>query len=101
MAKTCCSIETEPKTLNQGLLNRAREVAADVAQKMEPSEASTIFTEGIRPSFQEKEEEQLHKPVECEEKADITKRPCQCLSTTTIIESPDQVRPREPLSAPF
>lgn len=24
MAKTCCSIETEPKTLNEGLLNRAR-----------------------------------------------------------------------------
>ncbi|KAA0051034.1 uncharacterized protein E5676_scaffold347G00210 [Cucumis melo var. makuwa] len=45
MAKpnVCCSIELEPKTLNQGQLHQAREVAADVVQKLEPSEASLVL----------------------------------------------------------
>nr|POE53112.1 hypothetical protein CFP56_13656 [Quercus suber] len=68
MANNCCSIETEPKTLNEGQLNRAREVAADVVQKMEPNEASTIFNEILSPQIKdqerEKEEKEIHEPVE-------------------------------------
>ncbi|KAF3966511.1 hypothetical protein ACB098_05G043300 [Castanea mollissima] len=104
MANICCSIETEPKTLNRGQLNLAREVAADVVEKMEPNEASTVFNEKLRPSFQikdqerEKEEKELHEPVE---KGDIIERPCQCLCPTATVESPDQTSLKEPLSAPF
>ncbi|XP_023898519.1 uncharacterized protein LOC112010410 [Quercus suber] len=102
MANNCCSIETEPKTLNEGQLNRAREVAADVVQKMEPNEASTIFNEILSPQIKdqerEKEEKEIHEPVE---KGDIIERPCQCLCTTAIVESPDPTSLKEPLSAPF
>ncbi|XP_030972681.1 uncharacterized protein LOC115992597 [Quercus lobata] len=104
MANNCCSIETEPKTLNEGQLNRAREVAADVVQNMEPNEASTIFNEKlilspqIKDQEREKEEKELHEPVE---KGDIIERPCQCLCPTAILESPDQMSLKEPLSAPF
>ncbi|KAK8629087.1 hypothetical protein V6N13_077944 [Hibiscus sabdariffa] len=43
MAKVCCSIEMEPRTLKQGQLHHAREMA----QKMEPEEAAAVFIEGI------------------------------------------------------
>ncbi|KAJ7011875.1 hypothetical protein NC653_002080, partial [Populus alba x Populus x berolinensis] len=43
MANICCSIEMEPRTLREAQLSHAREEAADVAQKMEPKEASDVF----------------------------------------------------------
>jgi hypothetical protein len=49
------------------------------------------------------EENQLQKAVDqCEETArNIIELPTQCSCTTTNVESPDQVKLKEPLSAPF
>lgn len=48
------------------------------------------------------EGKQLQKAVEWAEKAhNIIELPSQCSCTTTNGESPDQVRLKEPLSAPF
>ncbi|XP_002299733.3 uncharacterized protein LOC7470576 isoform X1 [Populus trichocarpa] len=127
MANICCSIEMEPRTLREGQLSHARvskafdllqalnvsffqEVAADVAQKMEPEEASDVFINGLRPVVSIKEMSQIegngdrhdHKVVECKEKtAEIIDRPCQCSCIPKDIESPDQLNLKEPLSAPF
>ncbi|CAN6707187.1 hypothetical protein ACFX13_025563 [Malus domestica] len=114
MAKVCCSIETEPRTLSEGQLNHAREIAADVVEKMEPTEASAIFIEGLRPVLDsvkemkhmtDEEGEQLQlqtKLVEWKEEAQILEGPCQCLCSTAIVETPDQeTRLTEPVSAPF
>ncbi|CAK7356741.1 unnamed protein product [Dovyalis caffra] len=111
MANTCCLIEMEPRTLREGQLNHAREVAADVVQKMEPKEASTAFNKGLRPVVSIKQMNQIEengdqhndKLVKCkEETAEIIDRPCQCSCVTeNIEESPDQMNLKEPLSAPF
>ncbi|BFG24426.1 uncharacterized protein Pyn_04181 [Prunus yedoensis var. nudiflora] len=111
MAKVCCSIELEPRTLSEGQLNHARELAADVVEKMEQEEASAVFIRGLRPvgSMKEmvhmiaEEGEQLQsKVVECKEEAQILETPlCQCLCPTVNTQSPDQGRLTEPLSAPF
>uniref|UniRef100_A0A0A0K9S8 Uncharacterized protein n=1 Tax=Cucumis sativus TaxID=3659 RepID=A0A0A0K9S8_CUCSA len=105
MAKpnVCCSIELEPKTLNQGQLHKAREVAADVVQKLEHSEATLVLidmVERLRPmkcmfggggggggSLREFEEE---------------RKRCQCSYVSTD-QSPNKVLEllKEPLSAPF
>ncbi|KAE7999207.1 hypothetical protein FH972_003662 [Carpinus fangiana] len=90
------------------------EVAADVVQKKEPNEASTIFIEGSRPlevavpvttdvERHVEDENQLQKAVDqCEETArNIIELPSQCSCTTTNVESPDQEKLKEPLSAPF
>ncbi|KAM3380184.1 hypothetical protein P3S68_005757 [Capsicum galapagoense] len=45
MANFCCPIEMEPKTLKQGQLNLAREVAVDIVQNTESGEASNLFLE--------------------------------------------------------
>lgn len=62
-----------------------------------------LCMEGSRPlvALNDAEGNQLYKAVECEEKANIIEVPCQCSYTTTNVESPDQGRLREPLSAPF
>uniref|UniRef100_A0A5B7CBQ0 Uncharacterized protein n=1 Tax=Davidia involucrata TaxID=16924 RepID=A0A5B7CBQ0_DAVIN len=108
MANFCCSIEMEPRTLNEGQLNSAREVAVDIVQKKEAIEAADIFIEGLRPVVTIKEMAQmalkgdpLNKLVECNENAGITETSCQCLCTSAITESPDQSKLKEPLSAPF
>ncbi|KAI5336994.1 PREDICTED: LOC110613993 [Prunus dulcis] len=110
MAKVCCSIELEPRTLSEGQLNHARELAADVVEKMEPEEASAIFIQGLRPVGSMKdmvhmvaeEGEQLQsKVVEWKEAQILETPPCQCLCSTVNIESPDQGTLTEPLSAPF
>ncbi|KAK3219936.1 hypothetical protein Dsin_013906 [Dipteronia sinensis] len=52
MANICCSIEMEPKTLNEGQLNIAREVGADVVQKMESKEATiTLIKVSLIPLY--------------------------------------------------
>ncbi|KAJ7963058.1 Mannose-6-phosphate isomerase [Quillaja saponaria] len=112
MAKICCSIELEPKTLSQTQLNQAREVAAEVVQKLEPSEASSIFIEGLRPldptkeiikQMDEDNEGKDEKHFEINEGAKIVDdKACQCLCTTAAIDqSPDQFNLKEPFSAPF
>ncbi|KAJ0007527.1 hypothetical protein Pint_29642 [Pistacia integerrima] len=101
----CCSIETEPKTLSQDQLNQAREVAADVVQKMKEKEASSVFIkvqEGVEE--EEKNEEKLQKEeqfnIANNKEIQVIERPCQC-SVNNIAESPDQINLEEPLSAPF
>ncbi|XVF26816.1 hypothetical protein REPUB_Repub14bG0051600 [Reevesia pubescens] len=120
MAKVCCSIEMEPRTLNQGQLNHAREMAADVAQKMEPREASAIFIEqgmglisgvAIKEVVDELKLTNEEKEVGVEkhdeyfnqkEKAQsIEERPCQCSCENNNIESPDPNNLKEPVTAPF
>ncbi|XP_058192538.1 uncharacterized protein LOC131309870 [Rhododendron vialii] len=108
MAKPCCSIEMEPRTLNEGLMTHAREAAVDIVQKNEPNEASSIFMKGLEPVVRIKETVQIvqrgdsiHKLVENEQKTEITETTCQCVCNPGIMESPDLVELKEPLSAPF
>ncbi|KAJ6427496.1 hypothetical protein OIU84_022989 [Salix udensis] len=111
MANICCSIEMEPRTLSEGQLSHAREVAADVAQKMGPKEASAVFVNGLRPVVSIKEMSEVegngdrddHKVAECREKtAEIIDKPCQCSCNPKDKESPDHhLDLKEPLSAPF
>ncbi|KAJ4828292.1 hypothetical protein Tsubulata_034963 [Turnera subulata] len=109
MANVCCSIELEPRTLNEGQLNHAREVAADVVQKMEPKEASIVVIKGLPPpvpaiemDWREKNGDDLeHNLVSYEDKAAIIEGPCQCSCIPSNVESPEQVNFKEPLSAPF
>nr|XP_011466665.1 PREDICTED: uncharacterized protein LOC105352133 [Fragaria vesca subsp. vesca] len=112
MARVCCSIEMEPKTLSQVQLNHAREKAADVVQKTESSEASATFSEGLRPIYskrqterentsKEGEEVQNKLILELEESQVLSERSCQCLCGAANIETPDQENLKEPLSAPF
>ncbi|MQL78817.1 hypothetical protein Taro_011266 [Colocasia esculenta] len=51
MANKClgCTIEAEPRTLTGGALISAREAAKGIAETKEVEEASTLFTEGMRP----------------------------------------------------
>ncbi|KAH7547233.1 hypothetical protein FEM48_Zijuj01G0288000 [Ziziphus jujuba var. spinosa] len=104
MDKICCSIELEPRTLNQGQLNHVREVAADVVQKLEPHEASTLFVEGLRAVDSTKKMEQKideEVVVEFKEKTELIERPCQCACLNTNSETPVEHELKEPLSAPF
>ncbi|XP_015572831.1 uncharacterized protein LOC8273799 [Ricinus communis] len=110
MSNVCCSIELEPRTLKQGQLIHAREIAADVVQKMKAEEAYTVFIKGLRPEKQmdqieeNKHQEDHHQePVDyChKDKGEDFESPCQCSVITSNIESPDQINIKEPLSAPF
>ncbi|KAK7349201.1 hypothetical protein VNO77_06379 [Canavalia gladiata] len=107
MAKTPCSIELEPRTLNQVQLTQAREVAAEVVQKLEPREASALFIEGLIHPIKEvthmdENGRQVEKIVDCMVKAEtITEEKachCQCSCAT---ENPFPINLKEPLSAPF
>ncbi|KAL3824385.1 hypothetical protein ACJIZ3_020414 [Penstemon smallii] len=114
MANFCCSIEMEPRTLNQGQLNHAREIAVDIVQKKETNEASNIFIEGLEPIVEIKEVavvvvSNANPPREAAA-AEVMKTEinvetcCQCSCTTDqlVMESPlDACRVKEPLSAPF
>ncbi|XP_059644136.1 uncharacterized protein LOC132285916 [Cornus florida] len=114
MASFCCSIEMEPRTLNEGQITLAREVAEDIVQKKEHNEASGIFIEGLRPVVTVKEMTEMAQNqkgdsmldiIGCKEKAaaaGISETSCQCLRASDIVESPDQAEVlKEPLSAPF
>ncbi|XP_058074215.1 uncharacterized protein LOC131222968 [Magnolia sinica] len=108
MEDLCCAIEKEPRTLNEGELNNAREAAAVIVQK-EAAEALNIFTKGMKPvvSIKEMEKEvekrnQLHRLVEIKESAEIIERSCDCqCSSTNLEDSPDKINTPEPLTAPF
>ncbi|XP_022724816.1 uncharacterized protein LOC111281352 [Durio zibethinus] len=118
-ANVCCSIEMEPRTLKQGQLNHAREMAADVAQKMK-EDASAVFIEGLGlvSAVEIKEVNDLTNELEkevgvekhveyCNQKAqNIVERPCQCSCDINNIESPDPNNiilnnVKEPVTAPF
>ncbi|XP_038898732.1 uncharacterized protein LOC120086256 [Benincasa hispida] len=112
MAKpnVCCSIELEPKTLNQGQLHQAREVAADVVQKLEPSEASLVLIDIVERfktmnymlEGEGDSQPSLPPPPSLPSLGDIKEERgrCQCFYVST--ESPNQLQlVKEPLSAPF
>ncbi|XP_024185484.1 uncharacterized protein LOC112190287 isoform X2 [Rosa chinensis] len=101
MAKVCCSIEMEPRTLSQVQLNHAREMAEDVVQKMESNEASATFSEVDHVNIAEAGEEPQNKLILESEEAQLYERSCQCLCAAANIETPDQEKLKEPLSAPF
>ncbi|WCJ40843.1 hypothetical protein M5689_021743 [Euphorbia peplus] len=117
MANLCCSIETEPRTLREAQLNHAREVAADVVQKMEPKQVSPIFiNKGLfrgvstRPVvvIEEMEEninegDEKNDGQECKEKVEVMlQSPCQCTIVNDFIDSPDpSLKLKEPFTAPF
>ncbi|XP_030464605.1 uncharacterized protein LOC115684051 [Syzygium oleosum] len=110
MASPCCPIEMEPRTLRQGQLNHAREVAADVIQKMEPNKATSIFTEESKPieptkdtrrSAEDGEEVDGELIEPRKQGAECMEKPCQCSCASALSESPDQLMLKEPLSAPF
>ncbi|KAF8027584.1 hypothetical protein BT93_E0483 [Corymbia citriodora subsp. variegata] len=110
MASTRCPIEMEPRTLSQGQLNHAREVAVDVIQKMEPQKATSVFTEGSKPidptkdmwRLAENEEEANDMVIESQKQgATCIEKPCLCSCAPALSESPDQLQLKEPLSAPF
>nr|GLL17784.1 uncharacterized protein LOC109190400 [Ipomoea trifida] len=96
MANFCCSIETEPRTLNQGQLHLAREVAVDIVQNNQPQQASTIFIQGLKPTetvlvVPENNGVDKNKNKQ-EDSADVVtdeKTIVQCLCSTEILESPD------------
>ncbi|XP_038712915.1 uncharacterized protein LOC120006871 [Tripterygium wilfordii] len=113
MANVCCSIELEPRTLKEGQLNHAREVAADVVQNMQPSDASDIFIKGLRSDVPVEPEEMdskngmetgnEHMLEDCKKKPPIVGKPCHC-ATNDVTESPHDLQNKlitEPLSAPF
>ncbi|CAK9161524.1 unnamed protein product [Ilex paraguariensis] len=109
MANFCCSIETEPRTLNQGQLTHAREAAVDIVQKKEPKEASSVFVEGMKPVVAIKEMAQvmvlerdsLCNLDESNKKTNVIETACQCSCPSAVIDSPDEAKFKEPLSAPF
>ncbi|KAI4329216.1 hypothetical protein L6164_021504 [Bauhinia variegata] len=87
MANICCSIELEPRTLNQGQLNQAREVA------VQNLEASALFVEEM-----DNEGEKLLECTEKEKARFADDKNCQC---SCIAESPRQFDLKQPHSAPF
>ncbi|XP_042492449.1 uncharacterized protein LOC122072011 isoform X2 [Macadamia integrifolia] len=109
MACLSCSIEMEPKTLNQGQLNNAMEAAADIVQKMKPHKASNVFIEGLRPvapisrrKEKLKKREKLHSIAYGKEHVLVIERSRECsCSSSRINKSPEKAILREPLSAPF
>ncbi|KAL4194159.1 hypothetical protein AMTRI_Chr05g57900 [Amborella trichopoda] len=109
MERLHCSIEMEPRTLNQGQLSHAREEAVKVVQKKDPNEALNIFTEGMKPivSIESMKNEierkvEIMKLIEKMEGPDGIKRswnepPGSCCSD----HSPEDSKIVEPLTAPF
>ncbi|XP_061367500.1 uncharacterized protein LOC133310570 [Gastrolobium bilobum] len=107
MANTSCSIELEPRTLSQVQLTQAREVAAEVVQKLEPSAASALFIEGLMHPIKEETQmeengSQVEKLIDGSKKGEAVtdEKACHCQCSCTI-EKPLYIDLKEPLSAPF
>ncbi|KAK2406216.1 hypothetical protein QL285_041973 [Trifolium repens] len=110
MAQTSCPIELEPRTLNEVELSQARELAAEVVEKLEPNEASALFVEGIimhpikEGTHMDENESQIEKLIDITKKAEnIThEEVCQCQCSSCSTESQSYtITLKEPLSAPF
>uniref|UniRef100_A0A7N1A9G1 Uncharacterized protein n=1 Tax=Kalanchoe fedtschenkoi TaxID=63787 RepID=A0A7N1A9G1_KALFE len=112
----CCAIETEPRTLSQGQLNQAREIAGGIANNFEPREAEIIFTKGLRPVNSDKESGleiisensrgewmETTTSIAINQKGRIMEKPCQCaLAPPSPEESSTQDQSvQEPYTAPF
>ncbi|CAI0474705.1 unnamed protein product [Linum tenue] len=113
-AKICCPIEMEPKTLSEGQLNHARELAADVVLNLEPEEVSTIFTKKattlVSPNIAAAGgtvDGQMRKKDEAVAAADdgaVAACQCCCIDPTNSFGgglSLDELKLKEPLTAPF
>ncbi|XP_024185485.1 uncharacterized protein LOC112190287 isoform X3 [Rosa chinensis] len=90
MAKVCCSIEMEPRTLSQVQLNHARGLRPIGSE-----------TQVDHVNIAEAGEEPQNKLILESEEAQLYERSCQCLCAAANIETPDQEKLKEPLSAPF
>ncbi|KAF7814232.1 hypothetical protein G2W53_028201 [Senna tora] len=114
-----CSFELEPRTLSQGQLNQAREVAAGEAQNLVPTElaSSLIFNEGVMPNGRkemgeseknggEEVNDDENYWMEKKEEVEVDKK-AYWLCTTSITTHQSShhhthhVNAKEPLSAPF
>ncbi|KAJ1388753.1 hypothetical protein SESBI_38844 [Sesbania bispinosa] len=98
MANTSCSIELEPRTLSQVQLTQAREVAAQLVQKLEPNEASALLIEGLIHPI--KEETHMDENTRKAEGIPDDDKPCNC-QCSCITQNPFHITLKEPLSAPF
>ncbi|XP_019417955.1 PREDICTED: uncharacterized protein LOC109328784 isoform X2 [Lupinus angustifolius] len=100
MENTSCPIELEPRTLSQMQLTQAREVAAEIVQKLEPIEASTLFLEEIRKIGEN--ERQVEELIDCIEKDEFihAEKACHCKCSCNV-ENTLHSDIKEPLSAPF
>ncbi|KAG4399280.1 hypothetical protein AAZX31_08G199800 [Glycine max] len=96
MANTCCPIELEPRTLNQVQFTQAREVAAEVVQKLQPREASALFIEEVM--HMDENGNLTEKLVDCMKKAESIPddKACHCQCSCAAVNPF-----KEPLSAPF
>ncbi|CAM8920434.1 unnamed protein product [Rhodiola kirilowii] len=121
-ASLYCSIEMEPRTLSEGQLNQAREIAGAIVNKFERRDAEIIFTEGLKPIHSTKEvgseiiESAQRERIEngiaiaggvTNEKAQIMEKPCQCAMAPPVEEPSTQhqahlmLQLQEPHTAPF
>ncbi|CAM8910770.1 unnamed protein product [Rhodiola kirilowii] len=118
-ASLCCSIEMEPRTLSEGQLNQAREIAGGIVNKFERRDAEIIFTEGLKPIHSTKEvgseiiESAQRERIEngiaiagvTNEKAQIMEKPCQCALAPPVEEPSTKHQAhlmlQEPHTAPF
>ncbi|KAK7255440.1 hypothetical protein RIF29_28849 [Crotalaria pallida] len=106
MENTTCPIELEPRTLSQVQLTQAREVAAEVVQKLEPTEATALFLELIHPIKEvrqiDENECQVEYLIDCSEKEEVipNEKACDCQCSCNS-ENPLHSNLKEPLSAPF
>ncbi|XP_021765279.1 uncharacterized protein LOC110729811 isoform X1 [Chenopodium quinoa] len=109
MACVPCAIEMEPKTLSPVQINHVKEQAVAI-QNLEPEIASEVFVQGLREGMEQITEgnndiigvDATSNVDECikEEKNKIEKSH-HCLCNTPLIQSPDEVRQKEPVTAPF
>ncbi|KAL3655539.1 hypothetical protein CASFOL_001325 [Castilleja foliolosa] len=99
MANFCCSIETEPRTLSEGQLNYAREIAVNIVHTKEPNEVSSVI---INETESKPLEAGSMKEAAAAAAVVVLDTNCQCSSSALTIEfSPEECRVKEPLSAPF
>ncbi|CAJ2663848.1 uncharacterized protein LOC123885150 [Trifolium pratense] len=108
MAKTSCPIELEPRTLNEVELSQARELAAEVVQKLEPNEASALFVEGIimhpikeEATIIDENESHIEKLIDITKKEETITHEEVCQCQCSIESQSYTITLKEPLSAPF
>eukprot|EP01018_Ginkgo_biloba_P039798 Gb_21927 [translate_table: standard] len=99
----CCrkpSLEKEPRTLNEGEMHDAREVAADIIRSNMPEEAFVIFTKGLRPVRSVQEMEIVLQNQRQTQKLVLKSQSIHMLCQTNIVEG-DSLCLLGASSAPF